>query len=78
MEVKKKHTKALINNISGLEEMESMENLQIEFKAIKKATYNFSEANKLGQRGFGIVYMVYLPFCINSSCKSVLSDDLIN
>ncbi|XP_056687919.1 cysteine-rich receptor-like protein kinase 19 [Spinacia oleracea] len=42
---------------AGLEEIESMENLQIEFDAIKTATYNFSDSNKLGQGGFGIVYM---------------------
>ncbi|KAL2903509.1 Cysteine-rich receptor-like protein kinase 14 [Bienertia sinuspersici] len=42
---------------SGLEEIESMENLHIELDAIKAATGNFSEDNKLGQGGFGIVYM---------------------
>ncbi|KAL2931616.1 Cysteine-rich receptor-like protein kinase 19 [Bienertia sinuspersici] len=41
---------------AGLEEMESMESLHIEFKAIKAATYNFSDDNKLGKGGFGIVY----------------------
>uniref|UniRef100_A0A803N944 Uncharacterized protein n=1 Tax=Chenopodium quinoa TaxID=63459 RepID=A0A803N944_CHEQI len=41
----------------GLEEIESMENLQIDFETIKSATYNFSDSNKLGQGGFGIVYM---------------------
>ncbi|KAL2926063.1 Cysteine-rich receptor-like protein kinase 19, partial [Bienertia sinuspersici] len=41
---------------NGLEEMESMESLHIEFEAIKAATYNFSQDNKLGKGGFGIVY----------------------
>ncbi|KAL2902751.1 Cysteine-rich receptor-like protein kinase 19 [Bienertia sinuspersici] len=41
----------------GLEEIESMENLHIGLDTIKAATGNFSEASKLGQGGFGIVYM---------------------
>ncbi|KAL2927773.1 Cysteine-rich receptor-like protein kinase 19 [Bienertia sinuspersici] len=42
---------------TGLEEIESMENLHIGLDTIKAATGNFSEASKLGQGGFGIVYM---------------------
>jgi len=32
--------------------------LQFDFATIKFATNNFSDANKLGQGGFGIVYKV--------------------
>uniref|UniRef100_A0A803LKU3 Uncharacterized protein n=1 Tax=Chenopodium quinoa TaxID=63459 RepID=A0A803LKU3_CHEQI len=41
----------------GIEEIESMENLHFELDTIKAATDDFSPANKLGQGGFGIVYM---------------------
>ena len=44
----------------GLDEMESMENLHLEYTKIKAAADNFSLANKIGQGGFGIVYMVCL------------------
>jgi len=43
---------------AGLEDIESMENLHFEFDTVKAATDNFSSANKLGQGGFGVVYMV--------------------
>ncbi|KAL9234144.1 hypothetical protein vseg_009046 [Gypsophila vaccaria] len=46
---------------AGLNELESMEHLRFDFAAIKQATSNFSEANKLGQGGFGVVYMGILP-----------------
>lgn len=48
---------------AGLEEMESMENLHLQFSAIKVATDNFASANKIGRGGFGVVYMV----CLHSS-----------
>jgi hypothetical protein len=35
-----------------------VESLQFDFDIIKVATNNFSEANKLGQGGFGPVYQV--------------------
>ncbi|KAL2931812.1 Cysteine-rich receptor-like protein kinase 19 [Bienertia sinuspersici] len=53
--LKKKKTTS--NKPTGLEEMESMENLHIQLDAIKTATDNFSDDNKLGQGGFGVVYM---------------------
>ncbi|KAL2931813.1 Cysteine-rich receptor-like protein kinase 25, partial [Bienertia sinuspersici] len=42
---------------TGLDEIESIENLHIELDAIKAATDNFSEDKKIGEGGFGTVYM---------------------
>jgi hypothetical protein len=36
----------------------SDESLQFDFATIRVATENFSEENKLGQGGFGVVYKV--------------------
>ncbi|KAM7264413.1 hypothetical protein ACFE04_002096 [Oxalis oulophora] len=38
------------------DEIEDIESLQYDLSTIKTATNNFSDANKLGQGGFGIVY----------------------
>ncbi|KAL2931889.1 putative cysteine-rich receptor-like protein kinase 20, partial [Bienertia sinuspersici] len=46
---------------NGLEEIESMDNLHIKFSVIKVATDHFSSTNKIGQGGFGVVYMGTLP-----------------
>ena len=40
------------------EEIENAESLQFSFETIRVATDDFSEANKLGQGGFGPVYKV--------------------
>ncbi|KAH9627236.1 hypothetical protein KSS87_018512, partial [Heliosperma pusillum] len=48
-------------NPTGLDEMESMENLHLQYKTIKAATDNFAPDNKIGRGGFGIVYMGTLP-----------------
>jgi hypothetical protein len=40
------------------DEISSVESLQFDFGTIKVATKNFSNANKLGQGGFGAVYKV--------------------
>uniref|UniRef100_A0A803LKU4 Uncharacterized protein n=1 Tax=Chenopodium quinoa TaxID=63459 RepID=A0A803LKU4_CHEQI len=42
---------------TGIEEIESMENLHLQFDVIKVATDNFSPENKIGRGGFGVVYM---------------------
>ncbi|KAJ6893261.1 cysteine-rich receptor-like protein kinase 10 [Populus alba x Populus x berolinensis] len=42
-------------------EIESAESLQFAFSAIRDATEDFSEKNKLGQGGFGAVYKGALP-----------------
>ncbi|XP_062162252.1 cysteine-rich receptor-like protein kinase 44 isoform X2 [Alnus glutinosa] len=43
------------------DEISSAESLQFDFGTIKVATENFSNANKLGQGGFGAVYKGRLP-----------------
>ena len=50
-------------NCSSYEEnaeeiMKSADALQFNFRSIRAATNNFSEANKLGRGGFGAVYRV--------------------
>ncbi|XP_074274077.1 cysteine-rich receptor-like protein kinase 19 [Silene latifolia] len=46
---------------TGLDEMEIMENLHLQYNTIKTAADNFAPANKIGQGGFGVVYMGMLP-----------------
>ncbi|KAK7838955.1 cysteine-rich receptor-like protein kinase 27 [Quercus suber] len=40
----------------AVDEIESLESLQFDFDTVKVATDDFSDANKLGQGGFGVVY----------------------
>lgn len=42
------------------DEIIDSESLQFDFATIKTATENFSEANKLGEGGFGPVYKVFV------------------
>jgi hypothetical protein len=42
----------------AVDEIISVESLQFNFATIRVATENFSNANKLGQGGFGVVYKV--------------------
>ena len=46
------------------DEIRSVESLQLGFGTIKVATDDFSDANKLGQGGFGVVYKVNLTLSI--------------
>lgn len=39
-------------------EISTVESLQYDFGTIRTATDDFSDANKLGQGGFGVVYKV--------------------
>ncbi|KAL9234145.1 hypothetical protein vseg_009047 [Gypsophila vaccaria] len=41
---------------TGLDKIESRENLEFDMKAIKVATNDFSTSNELGRGGFGVVY----------------------
>ncbi|WJX21085.1 non-specific serine/threonine protein kinase [Trifolium repens] len=49
------------SNLEGEEEMMIAESLQFNFDIIRVATSDFSDSNKLGQGGFGIVYWGQLP-----------------
>jgi len=40
------------------DDIEIAESLQFNFETLRVATSNFSEANKLGRGGFGVVYRV--------------------
>ena len=40
------------------DEIMTVESLQMDFETIRVATNDFSDANKLGQGGFGHVYLV--------------------
>lgn len=42
--------------------MDTLESLQFSVRAIKVATENFADENKLGQGGSGTVYKVILLF----------------
>lgn len=48
----------LFTELDGGDEISTPESLQYDFSEIKAATDDFSEANKLGQGGFGVVYKV--------------------
>ncbi|PIA58485.1 hypothetical protein AQUCO_00500433v1 [Aquilegia coerulea] len=52
---RRKQTEIVYGN-KDVEEMGSAESLQYNFRAVRDATNNFSDANKLGKGGFGIVY----------------------
>ena len=45
-----------------MEQIGSAESLQFDFETIKIATDDFSDANKLGRGGFGVVYKVLLHY----------------
>ncbi|KAK7269959.1 hypothetical protein RIF29_22782 [Crotalaria pallida] len=45
----------------GHDEIQNVDSLQFNFDTIRDATNDFSDANKLGQGGFGVVYMGRLP-----------------
>jgi hypothetical protein len=40
------------------DDIEIAESLQFNFETLRVSTSNFSEANKLGHGGFGVVYQV--------------------
>ncbi|KAF7811116.1 putative receptor-like protein kinase [Senna tora] len=53
---------------SDEEVIKPIETLHFDFETIRLATDNFSDANKLGEGGFGPVYKP--PFCMNSTISS--------
>lgn len=42
----------------GVDELMSVDSLEFDLNSIRVATDNFSDANKMGQGGFGAVYKV--------------------
>ncbi|MQM09990.1 hypothetical protein Taro_042878, partial [Colocasia esculenta] len=56
------------------EEIGSMESLFIDLQTLKIATDNFSDLNKLGQGGFGIVYKGVLPIGQQIAVKRLSSN----
>ncbi|WMV16222.1 hypothetical protein MTR67_009607 [Solanum verrucosum] len=59
----KKRKRKLVDKIQGTlgDDISDVETLQYDFSTIRAATDNFSNANKLGQGGFGPVYKGKLP-----------------
>ncbi|KAG6584064.1 Cysteine-rich receptor-like protein kinase 25, partial [Cucurbita argyrosperma subsp. sororia] len=53
-----------IKEDSVVNEMTTMESLQFDFKTIDAATNKFSEENKLGEGGFGVVFKQFSHFAI--------------
>lgn len=58
---------SMLHNYAGKHQIGDIESLQFDLATIKAATDNFSDANKLGQGGFGAVYKV-LCFSRSFSC----------
>ncbi|KAI3466599.1 hypothetical protein Pfo_023262 [Paulownia fortunei] len=54
--IKQKHKKKLESNFINLLKISTIESLQYDYGTIRAATNYFSDANKLGQGGFGAVY----------------------
>ncbi|KAL0446400.1 UNVERIFIED_CONTAM: Cysteine-rich receptor-like protein kinase [Sesamum latifolium] len=54
--LRKRSMKKAVETIPSDEEMSATESLQYDFGKIRAATDDFSDANKLGQGGFGVVY----------------------
>ncbi|XP_057961618.1 cysteine-rich receptor-like protein kinase 25 [Malania oleifera] len=57
---KPKKKSKLVHQESG-SEIATIESLQVDFATIKAATNNFSNDNKIGEGGFGVVYKGALP-----------------
>ncbi|XP_019171526.1 PREDICTED: cysteine-rich receptor-like protein kinase 10 [Ipomoea nil] len=51
----------VVDEVSDMDEISTVESLQYDFATIRTATNNFSDSNKLGQGGFGVVYQGKLP-----------------
>ena len=60
------------------DEFRSVESLQFDFSTIRVATDDFSEANKLGQGGFGVVYKVIVYYNIMDETYTIISQNYSN
>lgn len=49
----------------GLEALDGTDLRLVDFETVQAATDNFSEANKIGQGGFGVVYKVITLFFLH-------------
>ncbi|XVF87646.1 hypothetical protein PTKIN_Ptkin18bG0136900 [Pterospermum kingtungense] len=56
-----KRPKRILKKAETADEILEVESLQFDFDAIRVATDDFSDANKLGEGGFGAVYKGHLP-----------------
>ena len=60
------------------DEIQSMESLQCDLSIIRVATNDFSEANKLGQGGFGVVYKEIVYYNIMDDKYTIISQNYSN
>nr|POE83262.1 cysteine-rich receptor-like protein kinase 11 [Quercus suber] len=68
--------KKSMDNFEIVEGIQSVESLQYDLSTIRAATNNFSDANKLGKGGFGIVYkarVVTTPLTVPTRQTSTVS-----
>lgn len=57
--------------VDALDELNTGESIQYDFSDIRVATNNFSDANKVGEGGYGAVYKVEMNICIGNSTMSL-------
>ncbi|XP_022886512.1 putative receptor-like protein kinase At4g00960 [Olea europaea var. sylvestris] len=69
-----KKTRKPLEKIETDNETSTIESLQYDFSTIRAATENFSDANKLGQGGFGGVYKGKMPKGIEIAVKRLSRD----
>ncbi|CAL5409665.1 unnamed protein product [Camellia sinensis] len=71
---KQRKPKKNVEICKDMDEISTEESLQYDFHTISVATNNFSDANKLGQGGFGVVYRGRLPNGREIAVKRLSSD----
>ncbi|GMP72837.1 hypothetical protein CsSME_00030737 [Camellia sinensis var. sinensis] len=71
---KQRKPKKNVEICKDMDEISTLESLQYDFETISVATNNFSNANKLGQGGFGVVYWGRLSNRQEIAVKRLSSD----